>query len=218
MALHFGIDFKRTLVTTLVATGIAVSPSFAADFSDPTWPCIQKKVLTLSIGLMWPHPLTETTDFSAPVQAAASDLSARFALRRLSLKELQPALDAFVAQNKANQALLGYVFDLTFKRIAAQRRSVLTGIENLSLKQLALAKQIKSTRIETERLWQASKLDNAKIDALEKKRAWDERIYTDRQKTLTYVCESPVLLEKRLFAISQMLLAAIPDTDDTSSN
>ena len=34
---------------------------------------------------------------------------------------------------------------------------------------------------------------------------WDERIHTDRQRSLTYVCETPVLLEKRLYAIAQLL-------------
>ena len=53
--------------------------------------------------------------------------------------------------------------------------------------------------------------DFDRIDALEEQLDWDERIYTDRAKSLTYVCESPVIIEKRLYAISQMLLAQAQD-------
>ena len=56
-------------------------------------------------------------------------------------------------------------------------------------------------------LMAAEKPDFDKVDALEAQADWDERIYTDRAKSLTYVCETPVLLEKRIYAIAQMLLA-----------
>ena len=34
-----------------------------------------------------------------------------------------------------------------------------------------------------------------------------ERIFDDRAKSLTYVCETPILLEKRAYALAQLLLA-----------
>ena len=49
---------------------------------------------------------------------------------------------------------------------------------------------------------------NDRVDALEEQVDWDQRIFTDRQKTITYLCETPTLLEKRLYAISQMLQEA----------
>jgi hypothetical protein len=39
--------------------------------------------------------------------------------------------------------------------------------------------------------------------ALEQKLQWDTRIYDDRNQALTYVCDSPVLLEQRVYALSQ---------------
>ena len=32
---------------------------------------------------------------------------------------------------------------------------------------------------------------------------WDTRIYDERQAALTYVCESPVLIEQRAFALAR---------------
>ena len=36
-----------------------------------------------------------------------------------------------------------------------------------------------------------------------KKLQWDLRIFQDRHKTLSYVCEVPVVIEQRLFALAQ---------------
>jgi|GEM_PF-6456573 len=35
---------------------------------------------------------------------------------------------------------------------------------------------------------------------------WDTRIFEERQQSLTYVCETPVLLEKRAFALARMMM------------
>ena len=48
------------------------------------------------------------------------------------------------------------------------------------------------------------------IDAEEKALDWDQRVFTDRQQSLTYVCETPVILEQRLFALGRALAAGLP--------
>jgi hypothetical protein len=47
--------------------------------------------------------------------------------------------------------------------------------------------------------------DYDRVDALEEQLDWQQRIYRDRAQALTYVCETPVLLEKRTFALAQAL-------------
>ncbi len=47
------------------------------------------------------------------------------------------------------------------------------------------------------------------IDAEEEALDWDQRILTERQQSLTYVCETPVLLEQRAFALGRALSAHI---------
>ena len=32
---------------------------------------------------------------------------------------------------------------------------------------------------------------------------WDTRIFEERRKTISYVCEVPVLIEQRLFALAR---------------
>ncbi|WP_424985423.1 hypothetical protein [Microbulbifer sp. S227A] len=183
------------------------APGITADFSDPTWPCVQRKVERLSVGLMWPHPIDDRA-LPQDTLAAVDELAGRFALRRLELDEIAPALDGFVAAHGADPALLGAVFSQSFDRLAATRTTIMKGIEKYSLSQIALSETIGEIRSEMDALLVAETPDYDRIDALEAQLDWDERIYTDRKQSLTYVCETPVLLEKRLFAIAQMLLSA----------
>jgi len=179
----------------------------AADFSDPTWPCIQRKVERLSPGIMWPHPV-EDRAFDAATEDAVQDLAARIALRRLSLEDLEPMVAGFTAAHGSDQALLGHLFMTAFETMSRQRQEIIKGIADYSLKQIALAERIDTTRVEMNRLMDADEPDFDRVDALEEQLAWDERIYTDRAQSLTYVCETPVILEKRLYSIAQMLLRA----------
>lgn len=177
-----------------------------ADYSDPSWPCIQRKVESLSVGLMWPYPVADT-ERASDVQADIDELASLFALRRLKLEEIEPALAAFTAKHGRNPDLLGAVFVDAFDRLSATRKVIIKGISDYSFSQIALAEKIDAARTEMTELMAAEKPDFDKVDALEAQADWDERIYTDRAKSLTYVCETPVLLEKRIYAIAQMLLA-----------
>ena len=38
-------------------------------------------------------------------------------------------------------------------------------------------------------------------------RDWDMRIYGDRRSSLSYLCEQPVLLEKRAFVVAKAIAA-----------
>ena len=40
--------------------------------------------------------------------------------------------------------------------------------------------------------------------------AWDKRIFDERNQALHYVCETPVLLEQRLFEIARRIQARLP--------
>lgn len=198
---------KRLATPTAMLIALALAgPVVAADFSDPTWPCVQRKVERLSVGLMWPHPIDETPLENA-VADDVSDLAQRFALRRLALDDVQPALDAFVEKHGRDRALLGHVFAETFESLARTRRAIMAGIGDYSLSQIALAERIEEARIEMDTLMEADEPDFDRVDALEAQIDWDERIYNERRQSLTYVCETPVLLEKRLFEAAQMLLS-----------
>jgi len=193
----------------MLAAVLLLVPGLAsgAESTDPDWPCIQRKVENLSPGLMWAAPVTPT-ELSPDARALASKL----ALRRVGLDEAQALITAYVADHPGtSENDLGNIFTAVFDRIGKDRRRVMGGIASYAHSQVALAARINTARVEMDTLSDAATPDFDRIDQIEEQIAWDERIYNDREHSLTYVCETPVLLEKRLYAIAQMLQAALPE-------
>ncbi len=200
-------NFGAVLVTLLL-TQFSGSAG-ATDFSDPDWPCIQRKVENLSASLIWPAPITR-----APLTPAAKDLAAMLSLRRVSLDEAEVHVRDFVEKSApVDGQLLGNVFLAVFDNIADTRKRLIAGIARYSRKQIALSSRIEGSRTEMAKLAGEKDPDFDRIDKLEEQMDWDERIYRDRAQALTYVCETPVLLEKRAYAIGQILLKHMPDGD-----
>lgn len=181
--------------------------SIAADFSDPTWPCIQRKVENLSAGLMWPTPVEKVE-----LTPEAESLATLLALRRVSLEDAERQVSDFVGKTPSSDArLLGNVFKRVFDKLSSDRQRLMSGIARYSESQIRLAQKIDQSQGEMTRLTAEANPDFDRIDKLEEQIDWDERIYHDRARALTYVCETPVLLEKRAYAIAQLLLKHVPN-------
>ncbi|SEM82052.1 hypothetical protein SAMN04488077_108112 [Roseovarius tolerans] len=184
---------------------LAAGSTHAADFSDPTWPCIQRKVPTLSVGLMWTHPLPETPEADPDLKREIDRLAAKLALRRLEVEELRPDIEEFAARHDGAPDMLGHVFQRVFTTLSTRRAQVISGIEEFSLSQIALSERIDTARAEMGTLMNSDSPDFDRVDALEEQLDWDQVIYTDRQSTITYLCETPTLIEKRLYSLAQIL-------------
>ncbi|MDW4498635.1 hypothetical protein R5H30_11630 [Sulfitobacter sp. D35] len=182
-------------------------PAAAADFSDPEWPCVQRKVESLSLGLMWASEIAEE-GLPDDRAGAGAELVETLILRRIPVEEIPVRVDAFIAAHPdVGDAELGSLFEAAFTRVNRERTRLVKGITRYSLAQIEAAKRIDAARTEMDRLMAMDDPDYDRVDALEEQIDWDERIYRDRQQSLTYVCETPVLMEKRLFAIAQALSA-----------
>ncbi|WP_299638902.1 hypothetical protein [uncultured Ruegeria sp.] len=192
----------KLIITALAWLG-AAGPGLAADFSDPTWPCIQRKVEDLSLGLMWPYqvPDSETTEDSADIDEIAGLL----ALRRIDLEDLRPQVAEFASRYNGDPDILGQVFQRVFDTLSKRRKRIIAGIGEFSLNQIDMAEKIDLARVEMEQALSSDPPDYDRIDALEEQLDWDQLIYSDRQRSITYLCETPQIIERRLFAISQML-------------
>ncbi|WP_417211190.1 hypothetical protein [Antarctobacter sp.] len=195
-------------ILALVGLGLA-TPALAADFSDPTWPCIQRKVERLSVGLMWANPVPETLpdDLRDDVQALASKL----AVRRIALEDLRPDVAAFAQAHEGDADVLGLVFEQVFERLSRRRSRIIAGIGDFSQSQIALSAKIEAARTEMTAQMAKAEPDFDRVDVLEEQLDWDQLIYSDRQQNITYLCETPTLLEKRLFGIAQLLQAEVKD-------
>lgn len=205
---RLSVLFATSMVVGLVfGTGV----SNAAVFNDPTWPCIQRKVEKLSLGLMWEGAQEVPDQHSVKLGRDAESLADRLALRKLSIEEAEGIVTEFVAAHPGtDRDSLGTVFERVFRELGAKRSKIINGIGRYSLKQIALSEKIEALRTEMDDLLGQTSPDYDKIDKLEEQLDWEERIYKERSKSLTYVCETPVRIEKRLYSIAKILMNAVP--------
>jgi hypothetical protein len=175
--------------------------------TDPDWPCVQRKQPHLSLGQMWngPAPDEATRTLAASPQVAA--LADRLEQRRLALPvaEAEIAEYAKTADNQHLTALMQAIFD----RVDPRRTALIAGIGRYGRKQVDLAARIEGHRHEMARLEAIDPPDFDAIDAQEQKLDWDMRIFQDRQQALSYVCETPVILEQRVFALARAIAAGL---------
>ncbi|AUH35287.1 hypothetical protein CUV01_07590 [Paracoccus tegillarcae] len=178
-------------------------PAGAAEGTDPTWPCIQRKQPHLSIGQMWAGPPPDDATTALSRDPGIQALAARLEQRRLPIEEAEVLITDFAeaADNDQLTALMQAILD----KIEPERTAMIEGIARYGQKQVELARMIEDRRASLSELEAADPPDFDAIDAEEKALDWDERIFTDRQHALTYVCESPVLLEQRAFALARAI-------------
>ena len=175
--------------------------------TDPDWPCVQRKQPHLSLGQMWngPAPDEATRALAASPQVAA--LADRLEQRRLALPvaEAEIAEYAKTADNQHLTALMLAIFD----RVEPHRTALMDGIARYGRKQVDLAAKIEGDRRRMAEMQAAAKPDFDAIDKQEEQLDWDTRIFQDRQQALSYVCETPVILEQRVFALARAIAAGL---------
>lgn len=183
-----------------------VCPLTAHAFGDENWPCVQRKVEHLSWGMMWTGPaLPEEPEWRRDPKLA--ELVPLLTARGIPLTELDPALARVAEGGDARLALL---FAGAFAEIDRERYRIIGGISRFAEKQRGLSDQIDAKRARLAELQATAKPDDFdaqdEIERLQDEILWDTRIYQDRQRSITYICESPVLLEKRSFAVAQAIM------------
>jgi len=190
----------------LIAAFLAAAPAARAAEATQDWPCIQVRQPHLSVGQLWSGqpPDESTADLArAPEVAKLADTLAQ---RRITMEDAAPLLAAFPTDPAHRTALFVAVFD----RIEGERQAIMQGISRFGHGQAALAAQIEERRAKMAQQQSAAAPDFDAIDAEEEKLDWDMRIFTERQQMLTAVCESPVLLEQRLFALGRDIATPTP--------
>jgi hypothetical protein len=184
----------------------AASPAPGA--VDPDWPCVQRRQPALSLAQVWSGPLPDDATAALIKNAAVQDLSRVIALRRTPMEEVDSGVAAFAGTHEPGA--LTALMVATLDHINHARNRVLSGITRYAHKQVALDERINTLRHEFEAANAASPQDFDRIDALETELDWTTRVFRDRQQSLTYVCETPVILEQRAFAVGRVIAARLP--------
>jgi hypothetical protein len=180
------------------------SASHAVDPRYPDWPCAQAKVPEISVVAVWDGPPIEQGSWQADPEI--KDLVARLAARRTPMEDAQKRIAQFVTGDAGARADKGkLLFAGVFETLNSERGAVMNGLERLARSEKELAEQIRSDTSAMHELQDAPSPDQAKIDALASRIEWNMRIFDDRRKSIRYACEVPVIIEKRLFALSRAI-------------
>lgn len=191
------------MIRFTLALALMAAPALAAPGTDPDWPCIQRLQPHLSLGQVWSGPAPDEGVADLAREPAIARLADRLEQRRLPLEEAEADIAAFADGADADRmvALMQAVFD----RIDRDRAALIAGISRYGRAQLALSERIDARRGRMAQLEAAEDPDFDALDAEEAALDWDTRIFTERQQSLTYVCETPVILEQRVFALGRVI-------------
>ncbi|HEX2655510.1 MAG TPA: hypothetical protein VHN11_17910, partial [Xanthobacteraceae bacterium] len=101
------------------------------------------------------------------------------------------------------------LFAALYSTLNAERDEVMSGIERFSRKQKAAADDIRKEAEKLREMQDKPAADQAQTEALASRLAWQTRIFEDRRKSTSYVCDVPVLIEKRLFNLGRAIQNAM---------
>jgi hypothetical protein len=195
---------NRSLFAVAILALLPSSGAQAQPKPDPDWPCVQRKVPTLAAGTIWSGPsLEETGPWGSDFEAAA--LAQKLASRRTPVNEINPLVENFAkTAGDEKTKRLTRVFAGVLELINTERNRVMAGIERYAHGQRLLAERI---REEADRISAVRDAPDAptpkELADIENRFAWDKRIFEERTQSLEYVCETPVLLEQRLFEVAR---------------
>jgi hypothetical protein len=193
------------LCAVVVAAVFWSQPSLALDPRYPDWPCQQLKVPGIAIASVWNGPSIEGVD-AKPADAKEADLVTRLAARRTPMDDAKKLIaDYLVGTDAEKQQKAKTLFAALYSTLNAQRDEVMSGIERFSRKQKSAAEDIRAQAQKLRDMQDKAAADQAQTEELASQLAWQTRIFEDRRKSTSYVCDVPVQIEKRLFDLGSAI-------------
>ena len=196
----------RILRVVMAIALASPGPALAADPRYPDWPCNQIKVPEMSVAAVWAGPPIDDVDSIWEQDPAVRNLVAQLAARRTPLEDAEKIIsDTITGAPAERQRKAKLIFAALFKALNHERSEVMSGIERFSRKQKEFADQVRATILQLRELQNTPGHDQTKVDELISRVEWDTRIFDERSRTIGYVCEVPVLIEQRLFALARAI-------------
>lgn len=223
----------KPTIWILTAAALALTsmhnPASAASEADEDWPCIQRKVPSLSPAQTWSGPPLDEALGQWRRDGAVARLVPVLAARRTPMEEVNELIESFAEEaGAAKNERLTLLFAGVFQRLNAERNRIMSGIERYARRQRDLSEEIKNTRLQIRQTRNGDRpvrdgtvttprrdgldatpediTDNVRFASdLDEKLYWDTRIYDERQRALTFVCDSPVIIEQRVFSLARAI-------------
>jgi hypothetical protein len=197
------------------AVALAIPQVLAAAAASTDWPCVQRKVATLTSAQMWDgasvDDLTHWRD-----NEEMTKLIAVLTSRRVPLEQAAAAIARFAdAQPQAGRdEALKLLFAGLLSTVNNDRAIVMRGIERFQQRQKARAAEIERQGTAIRQLQARAASDEkarAELATAEDRYKWDVRVFSERQQSLPLACEIPVLIEQRLFELGREIRSRMSD-------
>ena len=193
----------RKLYAWLALCAMA-APAAAAPHGD--WPCIQPRVEQLSVATFWAGPPVEEAAKTWREKPEIANLVTNVVSRRIPVEDAEKMIADFAGNHKGDKDAMTLVFAGSFTELNTLRTQIVHGIERFSRTMRSLSEDLNKARAELNSIAAApekTEQQRARIQELQTRVQWNTRLHNERQNTLRYVCETPVILEQRIFAIAR---------------
>lgn len=178
---------------------------------SPDWPCIQRKVLTISPAQVWDGPpIDGIKDFDPAVR----DLTAVLESRRVAAADAEKAIKEFgdkFPEGPERDKKLTELFASFLDSVNSDRGFVMGKVEEFQKRQKARAAELEreGQKLAEKGIAATDELlpTETKLTPEQQEYNWNARIFQDRQQNLTMACEIPVLIEQRAYEIARLIRA-----------
>jgi hypothetical protein len=198
-----------------IACGTATFATLPAHAVETEWPCVQRKVLTLTAAQMWDGPDVEALT-GWQDDAEMGRLIKALVSRANPMEKATESLAqwAKAQPDSLRDEKLKLLFAGVLKTINDDRAVVLVGIERFQRRQRQLAERIQEQGAALGALRAKAAADEkakAVLTAAEDRYKWDARFFAERQESLPLACEIPVQIEQRAFDLAREIRALMKD-------
>lgn len=194
----------------LLLAPLALGTPGAAQTAQSDWPCKQVRVPDIALGGVWSGPSIDAERRNWRNDAAVADLVSHVAPRRTPLETAEKLIADFAAAaGDKRKARLTMLFAGLYDRMNDERREVVTGLDRFGRR---LKEMAEKTRDETQSLYALQGRKPADPEAVKKAAEalqWRVRLFEEQRKMVTYVCESPALIEQRFGALARAVMGGM---------
>ena len=197
----------------LLILSIDFSASVAQEV-DPDWPCVQRLVPELTAAQMWSGPPLD--QIAAYWQADAEIAPLVLDLVDVNVEEANIAekLKVFISSvaEEDRSEKLPLLFKAVLESVNGERNDVIRVIKKYAAKQKQLSSRIAAANAKLKGIKLGKEPDEQQqeFQAIIETRDWDLRIFDDRYSMLTLICDQPVRLEQRAFALARAIQEKLP--------
>jgi hypothetical protein len=200
---------------TAPGAGASTDGKTAAEVKgNPDWPCVQRKVLTLTSAQIWDGPPVDDLK-GWEDDAKIRELTAYLESRRVPLEDAEKAIKEYAGslpQAERDQKLT-QLFASVLAKINTDRKFVMDRVEEYQRRQQARAMELEREGQKLAALSLEIPADeqlgprDTKLTPEQQEYDWNSRIFQERQENLTMACEIPILIEQRAYEVGKLIRA-----------